>query len=235
MAKDMKSKTGPIRPKTFACVGCGDVLPFDSSHFSVDSSRKFGLKYLCIACNKRSCRERRNANLEPTRKKDRERYARNPRPTIDRAKKAYAENPVAKRAAVASRKRRRAELGLPRYASPATAVRELHKNRERNLRRYRLEQDSGWTLTDTEFDRLLVEQNGRCRYCRTPFTTTGKTRATIDHVIPLAKGGTHTPDNIVLACLSCNSSKGAKDVGVFLAMIRCQTTPIASFESGETR
>ncbi len=45
----------------------------------------------------------------------------------------------------------------------------------------------------------------RCAYC-------GKKtiQLTQDHVIPLAKGGSHTPENIVPACISCNSSKGTK-------------------------
>lgn len=33
---------------------------------------------------------------------------------------------------------------------------------------------------------------------------------TMDHVVPLAKGGTHTWSNVRLACFSCNSYKGAK-------------------------
>lgn len=32
-------------------------------------------------------------------------------------------------------------------------------------------------------------------------------RASIDHIIPIAKGGTHTWDNVKLACLRCNISK----------------------------
>ena len=41
-----------------------------------------------------------------------------------------------------------------------------------------------------------------CQYC-------GNTkRLTIDHVIPRSKGGTHTWDNVVTACESCNSAKG---------------------------
>jgi 5-methylcytosine-specific restriction endonuclease McrA len=31
---------------------------------------------------------------------------------------------------------------------------------------------------------------------------------TIDHVIPRSKGGTHTWDNVVIACATCNSKKG---------------------------
>lgn len=33
--------------------------------------------------------------------------------------------------------------------------------------------------------------------------------ATIDHIHPRAHGGSHDPDNLTLACLSCNSKKGA--------------------------
>jgi 5-methylcytosine-specific restriction endonuclease McrA len=33
---------------------------------------------------------------------------------------------------------------------------------------------------------------------------------TLDHLVPLAKGGTGLFANIVPACLSCNDSKGAK-------------------------
>ena len=32
--------------------------------------------------------------------------------------------------------------------------------------------------------------------------------ATIDHVYPLAKGGAHTPGNLVVACAPCNRLKG---------------------------
>jgi 5-methylcytosine-specific restriction endonuclease McrA len=33
---------------------------------------------------------------------------------------------------------------------------------------------------------------------------------TVDHYVPINKGGTHTWDNIVPACRKCNSSKGDK-------------------------
>ena len=31
--------------------------------------------------------------------------------------------------------------------------------------------------------------------------------ATIDHVIPLSKGGFHCPNNVKIACLKCNQKK----------------------------
>lgn len=50
-----------------------------------------------------------------------------------------------------------------------------------------------------------------CRYCgtnvqaRVPFQAN---TATVDHVVPLAKGGTNGRDNLVTACLACNNGKG---------------------------
>jgi hypothetical protein len=35
--------------------------------------------------------------------------------------------------------------------------------------------------------------------------------ASVDHVIPRSKGGTDAPQNLVLACRSCNSSKGNRE------------------------
>lgn len=45
----------------------------------------------------------------------------------------------------------------------------------------------------------------RCVYCATrldPHT------ATLDHVMPLARGGAHEPGNLVVACAPCNRLKG---------------------------
>jgi 5-methylcytosine-specific restriction endonuclease McrA len=39
--------------------------------------------------------------------------------------------------------------------------------------------------------------------------------ATIEHIIPLAKGGEHTFKNTVLACRFCNISKNAKSLVKF--------------------
>jgi DNA-directed RNA polymerase subunit RPC12/RpoP len=58
----------------------------------------------------------------------------------------------------------------------------------------------------------IFERDGyACQYCKKRVAIKHRNRlrwATIDHVIPLSKGGAHSPDNIVTACFSCNSRKG---------------------------
>ena len=50
---------------------------------------------------------------------------------------------------------------------------------------------------------ILRRDGHRCQYC-------GKTEAvlTVDHVVPKAKGGPDTWENLVAACVQCNNSKG---------------------------
>ena len=46
-----------------------------------------------------------------------------------------------------------------------------------------------------------------CQYCNTPYT---KHNLTLDHVVPLSKGGKTSWTNIVAACGPCNTRKGNK-------------------------
>ena len=46
----------------------------------------------------------------------------------------------------------------------------------------------------------------RCVYCGTAL---GLEIATLDHVYPLSRGGTHDPGNLVAACQRCNQLKGS--------------------------
>ena len=70
-----------------------------------------------------------------------------------------------------------------------------------------------------KLDKLIERDNGICYICgcetnrddhnyRHGWFTIGDSYPTIDHVMPLAKGGTHTWDNVRLACRRCNSEKG---------------------------
>jgi len=50
----------------------------------------------------------------------------------------------------------------------------------------------------------LRDCSQRCVYCATHLD---QRTATLDHVIPLARGGAHDPGNLVVACAPCNRLK----------------------------
>lgn len=58
----------------------------------------------------------------------------------------------------------------------------------------------------------------RCSYC---LTTEGQMER--DHIIPIAKGGTDSYDNIVPACQSCNAAKGTRSLIEFVTGTRVGT------------
>lgn len=56
----------------------------------------------------------------------------------------------------------------------------------------------------TELQALHVRFDGMCAWCPSHGTT-------LDHVVPLARGGMHAIGNLVPCCSSCNSKKNARD------------------------
>lgn len=64
------------------------------------------------------------------------------------------------------------------------------------------------TLTAKQWQDILTEHDFRCAYCGIRFSQT--TPPTKDHKIPVKLGGDFTYENIVPACLSCNSRKHTK-------------------------
>lgn len=61
-------------------------------------------------------------------------------------------------------------------------------------------------VTAEQIEQMSIEQERKCFYCPKDITVD----RTIDHVVPLSRGGKHELSNLVLACRACNSSKGSK-------------------------
>jgi 5-methylcytosine-specific restriction endonuclease McrA len=64
---------------------------------------------------------------------------------------------------------------------------------------------------DLEAARTLIAQwksckTFRCVYCNKRLSTS---KLEVDHVIPLARGGSHSPENLAKSCGPCNRAKGA--------------------------
>jgi len=74
-------------------------------------------------------------------------------------------------------------------------------------RRAHLARAAGWDYTTAEHIKSRWAMWGdRCYICGAPAEAT-------DHVMPLARGGSHWPANLRPICTSCNSRKGARPQG----------------------
>ena len=76
----------------------------------------------------------------------------------------------------------------PEHTDPARLKREREKARE---------------LKATQWWKQKLGQ-GKCHYCGGQFKAA---QLTMDHVIPLARGGVTAKDNVVPACKKCNTEK----------------------------
>ncbi len=64
---------------------------------------------------------------------------------------------------------------------------------------------SGGSFTADEWRALCDWFGNQCLVC-------GKSKVSIDHVVPVAKGGRNTIENLQPLCLSCNASKGDQTI-----------------------
>jgi 5-methylcytosine-specific restriction endonuclease McrA len=67
---------------------------------------------------------------------------------------------------------------------------------------------SSWIARSTRF--AIYHRDGfRCVYCRKQHAADGE-GLTLDHIEARGHGGNHKPENLVTACLSCNSRRQHK-------------------------
>lgn len=62
--------------------------------------------------------------------------------------------------------------------------------------------------------KVFERDDYRCHYCQKQLT---RFTATLDHIRPVAEGGDNSFENLITACLGCNSQKNRRPVGDFLA------------------
>ena len=71
------------------------------------------------------------------------------------------------------------------------------------------------SFTKEEYQTLLNSYNNNCGYCFE------RSAYTIDHIIPVSKGGTNYISNIMPACLECNGQKSNRLLSEWFLLPNC--------------
>lgn len=156
-----------------------------------------------IELRRAACRKWREANPEAAIASGRRWRAENPEAAKEASRRHNRENREARNAACRSYYAEHKERQAARHREWCRANPDRANDRGAR-RRARIANSPVNDFTAKQWVEMKAAYGGRCAYCgnRRPLER--------DHVVPLSKGGPHTASNIVPACKSCNSRKGAR-------------------------
>lgn len=167
------------------CSNCKTTKPVDN--FSGLKSSKDGLQPICKVCH--------NAKMKAY-------YQANPDRIKARANIYFAANRD-------EQNRKRRERRLANLEKERETGRQWSSKNQDKTRAYKSKYNAkrramlfDQSIPTQDIQKLVKAQS--CYYC------SKSAKLTIDHVVPLSRGGLHTLGNLVMACSSCNSSKGGK-------------------------
>jgi 5-methylcytosine-specific restriction endonuclease McrA len=203
------------------CKKCGNSQP--PENFSKNRNTKDGLQTQCKACNaayalanreriSQRDKARRLVDGDKMRAQSRANYQKHREKRRIAAKKYYSENKhlwseyhqanyskMAERKRAVSKKWREDNPERYRQQMRDWLEKNLDKHNEHaRQRRARLRQATIAQVTTRDIRKLM---HSRCIYCGSA------ENITVDHVIPLARGGSHSIGNLTSACKTCNSKK----------------------------
>lgn len=186
---------------SLVCTRCAESkAPSEFHKATGKKAPKHGFSMPCKACQRgvRAAQQLKYRERHPERVKASLAAwrAKHPEYERERAQRRYANDPKYRE----------------RVRESAKAFAKLHPEYYRAAAKLRRARLSGVVcdLTDQETRELFEEYAGLCAYCHASATT-------IDHVVPISAGGSHTKANLVPACKACNSSKHDKPLLVWLA------------------
>jgi 5-methylcytosine-specific restriction endonuclease McrA len=188
------------------CSHCGKVYPETNEFFHEHRRRgRVELRSYCKKCFNKQTTDYQNRNADAVREYQRKRLA------TPHARELMRE---VWRRFHAKPDYRDKERELYRKTVATLEGREKIRVKVRKRRA----QLKGTTRHHTAEDvRVAMEvQQGRCFYCECDVST----KSTVDHLIPLVRGGSDGPENIVIACPNCNFRKADKTPQEFAAGIK---------------
>ena len=195
------------------CTKCKEVKTVNS--FYKDKNRKDGLQPSCKTCasaaakiyyeeNKKrlntACNQYYLNNTEKMNATSKQ-YRLDNAEKVNTYKKQYCLDNIEKISTykkqywIKNAEKLRADAKLWRIANP-----EKHRQ-SRQARRARKLANGVYEISSNELKKLYESS---CVYCGS------KDSIQADHVVPIARGGTHSIGNLVPACARCNQSKGSK-------------------------
>ena len=195
--------------KTKKCSKCGEVKEkvecFNKHGISKHTGEQI-YRANCKECQKLITRAAYYRNHEESKRVAREKMAKHAHKHADKRREYEAARRAADPEAARRRDRERYKKDPSKKIKSALRWCKNNPERKRSIqerRRARKANAVGDCSHEKWLNRLMY-YGGKCVYCGT------SDKITMEHRIPLSRGGTNWPSNIVPACHSCNCRKNTK-------------------------
>lgn len=193
-------RNGPIREGiSKTCSNCGIEKPL--TDFFANKSACDGRMSACKVCKVARTYAWRERNADKWREYVKE-ESRRPHRAAQRSAYQASERG---RALALDRSRNPKSIATKKAYLAANPARAQIWNARKNAKRRALIKSAVGSFTPKQWEEIKARHNYRCIYCG------HKRKLTVDHRLPLVRGGAHGAENIVPACKSCNSSKNRRD------------------------
>lgn len=206
---------------TKICTKCKEEKPFTEF---VKGHDRYGLQHWCNGCRKKYYEDNKEQiikkikkhyeeNREQIAKQRKKHYEENKEQILKKNKKYYQNN---RDIIIKNNQNNQKEY----YKNNKSKILKRHKKYYQNnpnkfanysiSRRQRKKNAYGNGITKQEWLEIMNSTNWTCFYCGEYIGGKNNKNRTLDHIIPICKGGPHIKENLIPACKSCNSSKHNK-------------------------
>lgn len=181
------------------CSTCKQVKPVSEFYKRTDRKDKYSSR--CKNCHAQAVKKWQENNVDYFKEINKRWKQTHPEQHAQHNKKWASKNQDKVQAMNKDWRNRNPEYGSNWRKNNSDKIRNYQQ-----VRRARIESNGG-NLTVEEWNSILNFYGHRCLRC-------GRTdvKLTIDHVLPIFFGGTHTIDNVQPLCGPCNSSKRYKHI-----------------------
>lgn len=82
---------------------------------------------------------------------------------------------------------------------------------------------------------VQAKTDAKCWYCGRPYKPERASTMCIEHMLPESRGGTWDIENLVPACISCNSRKKGRSLEEFRERMRWRRNGLLPFSEAQTK